>query len=120
MSAKNPSQAFQARCSVQHIPPDPPFFLTNSGFLSVELDITAVPTGAYVLTLNPELDLSKNQVTGTYVSHDPDSINMGFMLSGTFNPELLPNKIQMARMQLVPSESDPVNGPFQVQIVNLE
>lgn len=120
MSASNPSDAFVARCNVQHIPPDPPFFLFSQGFSAVALDTSILPEGAYLLTLSPAIDLEKNQIVPSFRSRDPIGPEYGVMFAGRSTPVIpAPNQIVVVRFQVVPGNIL-VNGPFAVSIINQE
>ena len=119
MTALNPSSAFQARCSVVHNPPDPPFFLTNHGFLSVEHDTSVIPAGAYLLQTDPILDLAKNAVIGTYQTNDPVDYGVLFFGHTATPPPIAPGRFSVVRFQVLPGNT-PLNGPFEVVIVSTE
>ena len=118
MTAINPSNAFQARCSVIHIPPAEPVFLTNRGFSRVRRDTSLVPNGGYILTLdNPEFDFDLNALVGTYNTEAGN--DLGVLFFGHLPAVPLNNEFSVVRFQVIPGNT-PIDGNFQVAIINLQ
>lgn len=121
MSALNPSFAFQARCSIDHVPPDPPFFVTNRGFKSVTVDESILPQGAYILELDDiNLDMNVNMIVGQY--HSQSETDLGVLFFGhlgVVNGPLDRGKFSLVRFQVLPGNIT-LYGPFMVGIINCQ
>lgn len=108
-----------ATCAVDHIPPDPPFFVCNNGFRSVELDTQVLPEGAYILTLLDEnLDLNQQIITAQY--HSQSEQDLGVCFTGHISPVNGPGdrgRFTIVRFQVLPGNIT-LNGPFMVNVAS--
>jgi hypothetical protein len=102
---------------VDHVPPDPPYFVTNSGFASVESDTTVIPEGAYILRLlDSNLDMNQHMVNGQY--HSQSEQDLGVIFSGHISPVNGPGDngaFTVVRFQVLPGSVN-LNGPFMVSV----
>lgn len=108
---------FLAVCSVGHEPPDPPYFICNNGFASVEIDTHVLPEGAYILRLlDTELNLNTFIIDGQY--HSQSETDLGVMFNGHISPVNGPGDrgaFTMVRFQVLPGNV-PLNGPFMARV----
>lgn len=118
MAAINPAGAFQARCSVQHIPPADPFFITNKGFRSVRIDTTIIAAGAYTLELDDtNLDMTINMIVGQYRSEI--ITDLGVIFFGNLSVVEPPGQFSLVRFQVLPGNIT-LDGPFMVSVINCQ
>lgn len=110
MTARNPSDAFQAWASVIHNPPAPPELALGSyGFSKVEEDIFGA--GAYVLTMDPVLNKEENHIVPSYVQNGIGGFGLAF--NGYINTP--PDKIFVVRFEAYPANA-PKQGPFTIAV----
>ena len=119
MTAKRPSDSFQAWAYVEHNPPDPPFFSSVFGFSSVVADTSVLPSGVYVLTPDPLIDLLNNAIYANYIIHDPAAIDLGVMFTGQLQNIAPDGKIVVVRFQVLPGNIL-TDGPFAVHVVSAQ
>lgn len=108
---------FVASCAVDHVPPDPPFFVCNIGFRSVELDTAVLAQGAYILRLNDEnLDMNQQIVESQY--HSQSEQDLGVCFTGHISPVNGPGDrgaFTIVRFQVLPGNIT-LDGPFMVAV----
>jgi hypothetical protein len=123
MTAINPSNAFQARCSVGHVPPADPFFITNRGFKSVTVDRSVLPSGGYILELEEvNMNMNVNMISGQYHSQSENDLGVLFFghLGGVDpqNPFDI-GRFSMVRFQVLPGNI-PIDGAFLITVTNCQ
>lgn len=119
VSRSSPSgpRSVVAVCSVDHVPPAEPRFITNIGFRSVEVDTSVLPAGAYILRLVDEnLDLNTHIIDGQY--HSQSEEDLGTIFTGHISPVNGPGDrgaFTIVRFQVVPGNVV-LSGPFMVRV----
>lgn len=108
---------YVAECAVDHVPPDPPFFICNRGFASIELDTSVLSEGAYILRLSdPNLDMNRQIVLAQY--HSQSEQDLGVCFTGHISPVNGPGDrgaFTIVRFQVLPGNIT-LNGPFMVEV----